>query len=91
MLVNVGMFNLIHPAFLLPPKSTTYLQEDGILIDGNDYQDTRPVIMKILDPLDIRDMIRRREQNKARLNGAETQHMTHGMEVQHLVREGSQS
>ena len=73
MLVNVGMWNLFHPGFLLPPQSTTYLKEDGTLTEGNDYQDTRPLVMKILDPFDCRGMRMRRREKRSIMEETEAQ------------------
>ena len=88
MFVNVAMFNLIHPGFLLPPKSTTYLQEDGTLTDGNDYQDTRPIAMRILDPFDFRGMMKRRDQKIVESQETEMQHLAQETEMWRLAKVG---
>ena len=76
MLVNVVIWNLFHPGFLLPPQSTTYLQEDGTLTEGNDYQDTRPLVMKILDPFDFRGMRMRRKEKHLIMGETEMEGLT---------------
>ncbi|OJD11673.1 hypothetical protein AJ78_07598 [Emergomyces pasteurianus Ep9510] len=60
MLLNAIMFNVFHPGHILPIDSRVYLGVDGQersndAIEGALY-DSRPMLQKILDPLDIRGL-----------------------------------
>ncbi|KAI0895217.1 RTA1 like protein-domain-containing protein [Annulohypoxylon nitens] len=58
MLINMFMWNIRHPAPYLPADITTYLSRDGVTeVKGPDLpKDTRPLILKILDPWRVTDI-----------------------------------
>ncbi|KAK2750131.1 hypothetical protein FQN57_004626 [Myotisia sp. PD_48] len=68
MLINVVMFNIFNPGFLLPRNSHIYLLPDGTEEEDESaewtLEDTRPSKQKILDPFDIRGLITRRQMRK---------------------------
>ncbi|KAI0838440.1 hypothetical protein F5Y06DRAFT_287178 [Hypoxylon sp. FL0890] len=63
MLINMCMWNVRHPAPYLPADITTYLARDGVTeVRGPEPpKDTRPTIVKVLDPWRIADLCRGRE------------------------------
>ncbi|EFE44480.1 RTA1 domain protein, putative [Trichophyton verrucosum HKI 0517] len=68
MFINAAMFNVIHPGVLLPSNPHVYLLADGMEAEDDSpegtLEDTRPLKMKILDPLDIKGLFRKKQQLK---------------------------
>lgn len=62
MLINTLMFNVQHPAHLLPRASTTFLdylgQERESPNADSAWKDPRPWLWKVCDPLDFRGLVR---------------------------------
>ncbi|KAL2369817.1 Lipid-translocating exporter-like protein rta1 [Blastomyces gilchristii] len=60
MLLNTAMFNIFHPGHILPIDSRVYVGRDGQeraneAIEGA-FNDSRPLLQKILDPLDFKGL-----------------------------------
>lgn len=68
MFINAAMFNVIHPGVLLPSNPHVYLLANGMEAEDDSpegtLEDTRPLKMKILDPLDIKGLFRKKQQLK---------------------------
>ncbi|EEH02754.1 conserved hypothetical protein [Histoplasma capsulatum G186AR] len=63
MLLNTTMFNAFHPSHILPIDSQVYVGIDGQeraneTIEGA-FTDSRPLLQKILDPLDVKGLFSR--------------------------------
>ncbi|PGH36460.1 hypothetical protein GX50_00645 [[Emmonsia] crescens] len=68
MFLNTIMFNVFHPGHILPIDSRVYIGLDGQeraneAIEGAFY-DSRPLLQKILDPLDIRGLFVREKKRQ---------------------------
>ncbi|KAF3481759.1 RTA1 domain-containing protein [Arthroderma uncinatum] len=74
MFINVAMFNVFHPGSLLPSNPHIYLLANGTeeKDDSSEgtLEDTRPLMMKIADPLDIKGLFNRKKTEKRYQEGA---------------------
>ncbi|KAK2820008.1 hypothetical protein FQN49_007813 [Arthroderma sp. PD_2] len=68
MFINVAMFNVFRPGNLLPSNPHLYLLANGEEAEDDSaegtLEDTRPLKMKIADPLDIRGLFKRKQPGK---------------------------
>ncbi|PGH13037.1 hypothetical protein AJ79_03874 [Helicocarpus griseus UAMH5409] len=65
MLLNTVMFNVFHPGLILPTDSRAYIGLDGQervneALEGA-LHDSRPLVMKILDPLDFKGLFAKKD------------------------------
>ncbi|KAI1099059.1 hypothetical protein F4804DRAFT_349668 [Jackrogersella minutella] len=83
MLIDMFMWNIRHPAPYLPADITMYLSRDGVtVVKGPELpKDTRPLIMKVLDPFHITALCRGRDNS-----GKDMYH-----EIEHGSKEFTQS
>ena len=63
MLLNVVMFNILHPGQILPCDSRVFFNSVGEekVSEYGPLNDTRPLPQKICDPLDINGLLKARE------------------------------
>ncbi|KAL2751916.1 hypothetical protein ACRALDRAFT_2045148 [Sodiomyces alcalophilus JCM 7366] len=67
MLVNVWMWNVRHPRRYLPSDLKVYLARDGVTeVTGPGWQDPRPFLITVVDPLDIVGLFRGSDKTRAK-------------------------
>ena len=64
MLINSVIFNVYHPRLYLPRSNKIYLSRDGVTeLKGPGWKDKRPVLVTILDPMDLVGLVRGKDMN----------------------------
>ena len=65
MFVNVAMFNVVHPGHILPGDARVYIDSRGEERTSDAaagaLHDARPLVMKIVDPLDIGGLFKKKD------------------------------